>query len=98
MIFSLVIRPEAEQDLNEAYRWYDQQLDGLGRELIICLDAALSVIQRTPKIFPKIHKDIRRALIRRFPYGIFYILEQDKVVVLAFLHTSRDPMRFKPRT
>jgi plasmid stabilization system protein ParE len=98
MIFSLVIRPEAEQDLNEAYRWYDQQLDGLGREFIICIDAALSVIQRTPKIFPKIHKDIRRALIRRFPYGIFYILAQDKVIVLALLHTSRDPRRFKSRT
>lgn len=97
MIYSIVIRPEAERDLNEAYRWYEQQLEGLGQEFIICIDAALSVIQRTPKIFPKIHKDIRRALIRRFPYGIFYIYERDKVIVLAFLHTSRDPVRFESR-
>lgn len=97
MIFSLIIRPEAEQDLNEAYRWYEQQLEGLGQEFIICIDAVLSVIHRTPKIFPKIHKDIRRALIRRFPYGIFYISERDKVIVLAFLHTSRDPVRFESR-
>ena len=91
MTISLVIRLEAEQDLNEAYRWYERQFDGLGREFVICIDAALSVLQRTPKISPKIYKDIRRALIRRFPYGIFYILERDKVIVLAFLHTSRDP-------
>lgn len=93
MTIRLIIRPEAEHDLNEAYRWYEQQFKGLGREFIICIDATLSVIQRTPKIFPMIHKDIRRALIRRFPYGIFYLLEQDKVIVLAFLHSRRNPER-----
>jgi len=91
MTISLIIRPEAERDLNEAYRWYEQQFDGLGQEFVICIDAVLSVIRRTPKISPKIYKDIRRALIRRFPYGIFYIFERDKVIVLAFLHTRRDP-------
>lgn len=45
-----------------------------------------------------IHKDIRRALIRRFPYGIFYLLEQDKVIVLAFLHTSRDHKTISNKT
>ncbi len=91
MTISLVIRPEAERDLDEACQWYEQQFKGLGREFIICIDAALSVVHRTPQISPKVHKNIRRALIRRFPYGIFYILERDKVIVLAFLHTSRDP-------
>lgn len=93
MTIRLIIRPEAEHDLNEAYRWYERQFKGLGLEFIICIDATLSVIQRTPKIFPMIHKDIRRALIRRFPYGIFYLLEQDKVIVLAFLHSRRNPER-----
>ena len=71
MTISLIIRPEAERDLNEAYRWYERQFDGLGQEFVICIDAVLSVIRRTPKISPKIYKDIRRALIRRFPYMAF---------------------------
>ena len=93
----LIIRPEAEFDLAEAYGWYETRVSGLGSEFLLSIDAALSSIQRTPELYPVIHKNVRRNLIRRFPYGIFYVAEQDRIVVLAVLHVRRDPRSWKDR-
>jgi plasmid stabilization system protein ParE len=62
------------------------------------VDAALALIQRTPELHPLIHKQIRRALIRRFPFGIFYVVEEDTIRVLAVFHGKRNPMRWMDRT
>jgi plasmid stabilization system protein ParE len=88
---SLIIRPEAERDLAEAYEWYESQLDGLGSDFLLRIDATLSSIQRTPDLYPAVYGKIRRALIRRFPYGIFYLVERNRIVVLGVLHARRDP-------
>ena len=93
----LIIRPEAEFDLAEAYGWYETQLSGLGSQFLLSVDAALSSIQRTPELYPVIHKNVRRSLIRRFPYGVFYVAEQDRIVILAVLHARRDPQSWKDR-
>ena len=93
----LIIRPEAESDLQEAYTWYEDQSKGLGADFILCVDAALSLIQRSPELYVQVHKNIRRALTRRFPYGIFYIAEVDKIIVLAVLHVKRNPKHWQKR-
>jgi toxin ParE1/3/4 len=93
----LIIRPEAEFDLAEAYGWYETQLPGLGSQFLLSVDAALASIQRTPELYPVIHKNVRRSLIRRFPYGVFYVAEQDRIVVLAVLHARRDPRSWEDR-
>lgn len=51
----------------------------------------LETIRQFPEACPKIHKAVRRALVKRFPYLIFYLLTPDRIVVLAILHTSRNP-------
>ena len=93
----IIIRPEAESDLQEAYAWYEGQSKGLGAEFILCVDAALSLIQRSPELYAQVHKNIRRVLTRRFPHGIFYIAEVDKIIVLAVLHVKRNPRHWKKR-
>ena len=93
----LIIRPEAESDIQEACAWYEDKSKGLGADFIRCIDAALSLIQRSPELYAQVHKNIRRALIRRFPYGIFYIAEVDKIIVLAVLHVKRNPKHWQKR-
>ena len=78
----VIISSEAEADLTQAYLWYEQQVEGLGGELLLCVDVCLKSIARSPKIYQRVHKNIRRALIRRFPYGIFFIEETDYIKVI----------------
>jgi toxin ParE1/3/4 len=87
--------PEAEADVSEAYGWYNEQGHGLADEFRRSVDACLSVILRHPEAYPKVHKDLRRALLRRFPYGLFYLLAQEEVVVFGCFHAARDPRQWK---
>ena len=97
MSFALTIRPEAETDLAEACRWYEERRHDLGSESPISVEATLESIQRHPQSFPVVHSQIRRALLRRFPYGVFYVVEEHAVAVLAVFHASRDPNRWQNR-
>jgi toxin ParE1/3/4 len=97
MNYEIIIRPEAESDLNEAFHWYEEQSPGLGLEFLRCVDAAFDIIQRNPVLYQKIYKEIRRALTHRFPYGIFYIIAENKIIVLAVFHAKRDPELLKER-
>ena len=91
MSLGLRLRPEAEADLQEASGWYDDQKDGLGDEFLAEVERSLALIQDNPRLHAEIHKNVRRALLRRFPYGLFYLIEAEAVVVLAVLHHSRSP-------
>jgi toxin ParE1/3/4 len=97
MTLPLIIREEAEADLAYARKWYDQQRAGLGDEFILCVDAAFERIRRMPEVNPILHKGVRRALVRRFPYGVFYRFEVDYISVLAVMHNRRDPRRWQSR-
>ena len=94
---ALIIRPDAERDLAEAYGWYEARVPGLGSDFLLSIDAALSSIQRTPKMYRIVYENVRRALVRRFPYGIFYMVEEDRIVVLGILHARRDPKTWQDR-
>lgn len=93
----LVIRPEAEADLLDAMQWYRDQRPGLEDEFFLAFDAGLSKVRRAPQSFPFVHEDIRRALLRRFPYGIYYLLEGETVTVIAVFHAKRNPKRWQQR-
>lgn len=97
MKYELAIRPEAEAELAEAFDWYEEQLPGLGSEFLISVDAAVHAVTRNPLQFAKIHKNIRRTLLHRFPYGIFYLVEKNRIAVLAFFHVKRNPKRWQKR-
>jgi plasmid stabilization system protein ParE len=90
------IRPEAEQDMAEAALWYEQQQRGLGQDF---LDEALGVFMRLAEMplgYELVHRSARRALLRRFPFAVFYTFEED-VVILGVLHGSRHPRHWMRR-
>ncbi|BFM40213.1 type II toxin-antitoxin system RelE/ParE family toxin [Synechocystis sp. LKSZ1] len=97
MTYKLIIRPDAELDIQEAFEWYEAQILGLGSEFVRAVDACLSSVGRNPLTYSVIYKQVRRALIRRFPYGIFYVLEKDCVVVIACFHSKQNPKSWKTR-
>jgi plasmid stabilization system protein ParE len=91
------VLPDAESDISEAYRWYEHKVKGLGLEFIRAVDARLDFIRRNPLAFAQIHKDVRRALVRRFPYGLFYIVQGEWIVVVACFHAKWDPALLRSR-
>jgi len=97
MAVKLVIVPEAEQDLAEAYAWYEQRRTGLGEEFLGCVDACIEVLSRSPRIYAVIHENYRRALVRRFPYVIFYEYLDEVVTVYSVFHTAREPTKWRER-
>ncbi|WP_040334686.1 type II toxin-antitoxin system RelE/ParE family toxin [Candidatus Magnetobacterium casense] len=93
MIVRLIISPEAENDLLDAYRWYENKRMGLGSGFMKSIEASLNALQRYPKAYPVIYKNIQRVLIRRFPYGIFYIFDNETVYIIAVFHIKQEPKR-----
>ena len=93
----LSVRPEAERDVATAYDWYEKREAGLGQRFMSQLDAALAVIEQTPELHRKLYREVRRTLIRRFPFGVFYVVKEEDVVVIAVLHQASDPERWKSR-
>ena len=92
-----MIRSEARADLLEIFQWYQEQSPGLGFDFKLCVDEVFSKLQKHPSIYKKVYKDIRRVVTRRFPFGVFYIVESNTVIVLAVLHARRDPVSWKKR-
>ena len=97
MTYSLIVEPAAEQDLHQAYRWYQKQRKGLGDEFLLEFDSSLSKICENPFANLIIYKNVHRFLIRRFPYGIFYIVEGESIFIIAIQHKRRDPNSWKRR-
>jgi plasmid stabilization system protein ParE len=93
----VVAAPEAEQDVADAYAWYEGQRAGLGEEFLGCLDACVEAVRRSPKANATIFRRFRRALLRRFPYAVFYEYDSGVVIVFGVFHTSRHPMRWIER-
>ncbi len=93
----LIIRPEAELDIQDTFEWYETQSPGLGSEFVRAVDACLSSIGRNPLTYPLIYRQARRALIRRFPYGILYVFEQETISVVACFHGKRNPKSWQQR-
>jgi plasmid stabilization system protein ParE len=97
MKYEIIIRPEAEDDLAETYSWLEERKAGLGFDFLLCFEASLESIQKSPILYPEAYKGIRRRLVRRFPYGVFYVLSQRRIVIMGVLHVRRNPEILKKR-
>ena len=93
----LYIEPEADQDLSAAFDWYDAQRPGLGSEFLAEIAHTLSSVEQAPQRYPILRGMTRRALVRRFPYAVFYVLDPDLIAVTAVMHGRRDPQRWQAR-
>lgn len=87
----LIIRPEAEMEMAEAFDWYEARVPGLGSEFLLTVDAIMNAILRNPQQYPVVHKNLRRAITRRFPYQVIFIVEEKQIFVIAVFHAKRNP-------
>jgi len=94
----LVVRPLAEQDLVETQRWYEEQRPGLGDEFRLTVDRLVGRIIERPQLYPEVYRSVRRAVVRRFPYLLYYVVTSDAIVLLACLHGKRDSALLRSRT
>jgi len=95
---TLSIRKEAEADIAEAYQYYESCREGLGAEFMSCIDEAISRIHNNPKQFRSVLDAVRRALVRKFTYGVYYTVNKNEIIVLAVIHARRNPKHWQSRS
>ena len=89
----------ARAELIDAQDWYEGEAAGLGRRFREAIDALTERMSANPLQFPVVYKNVRRALLRRFPYSLFFVIEEDdSLLVIACFHASRDPSHWQRRT
>jgi plasmid stabilization system protein ParE len=93
----LVWHPAAADEFVGAVAWYEQQRSGLGSEFAAACRSALALIQDRPEVFRRVHGDVRRVILRRFPYAIFYRSRGAELLVVAVMHERRDPRLWRER-
>jgi len=91
------LTPAAEADVEAILEWYRSRGQELRDQFQQAFDRSLEFIQDNPQSCATIHGEIRRVLLRRFPYCVFYILEPNEIVVLACMHGHRDPQLWRER-
>lgn len=96
-MIAVLIRPAAAADLQRAFDWYESQQPGLGAEFREAVREKLRDIATNPMQYQVVHRDTRRALLRRFPYGLYYRIFPSVIVVVACMHGRRNPRRWKTR-
>ena len=94
----IIVRPEAEQEVQQAFDWYQEQSAGLGLEFLRTIEACLSGVTRNPFAYTVAKvPNVRRALVRRFPYALFYLADDDAIVVIAVFNVKRQPIDWTKR-
>ena len=93
----LVLRPQAEAELLDARDWYEEQRPGLGEAFATEVDTMLARIVEAPLAYLRVQGETRRALLRRFPYAIYFHAMVTEIVVLAVIDSRRHPRRWRSR-
>lgn len=97
MKYDVIIRPEAELDIELIAEWYEFQRNGLGHEFLISLDDGINLIANHPEIYQIRFRNTRICLLHRFPYGIYYFIEEKCVIIFAIQHHKRNNSNWKDR-
>ena len=93
----LIVEPRGDEDVEEAFAWYEHEQAGLGDQSLDELYTCYERIKRVPLGYQDQGDGIRRALLRRFPYGVYFVVEHDAIIILTVLHSSRDPAEWQRR-
>lgn len=91
MTRALAFTSRAAIDIEEAYSWYEGQRAGLGADFQSELARIIQLLEAMPETGPVVHRDLRRLLVRRFPFALYYRLTESTVEVRGCLHQRRDP-------
>lgn len=92
-----LVRPAAEVEIATAFEWDELQREGLGLEFLNAVEASLALIRRSPLMFPVVYRDTRRALLRKFPYAVYYLATPAITRVIACVHARQSPTGWPER-
>jgi plasmid stabilization system protein ParE len=98
MTWPAVYLPEARDDIDEAYSYYESPSAGLGSRFIAALQDQIARIQGNPSSYAVVHHDVRASSVRRFPYVVYYRVEPSRVAIIAVQHGRRDWSHWQRRT
>lgn len=97
MSYSLDFLPNVEDEIIDASLWYENKKEGLGLDFLLSVEAALHSIQRNPLSYQTVFSNARRAITKRFPYGIFFVAEKSSITVIAVISFHRHPSNWQQR-
>jgi toxin ParE1/3/4 len=99
MLYRINVSSFSEKDLHESFSFYEEIKAGLGKIFIICINSSFKIIAENPMAFPVVYKSIRRFVVRKFPFLIYYLNnpKENETLVIAVLHSKRNPNIFKKR-
>ncbi len=89
--FNLEVSDEAEVDLKNAYQFYAEESTRVAESFFKQINASLEVIKKNPRSFPYAHKNLQKFVVKKFPFVIYYQLDESTIRVIAIFHTSRNP-------
>lgn len=92
--YRLKFSGRAVREIGEAFDWYEEQSKGLGSEFELAFELQLKRLEQVPLLYAEIVPGVRRTLLPRFPYSVFYTVKNDLVQVLAVIHNARNPRRW----
>lgn len=91
MTYTLQFIPEIEEDAINSYLWYESKSRGLGEDFLRMFYACANEITWNPLLYSKVNQNFRRRLLRRFPYAIYFTIENDQIIIFGLFHCARDP-------
>ncbi|QDU19113.1 type II toxin-antitoxin system RelE/ParE family toxin [Urbifossiella limnaea] len=97
MSLPVVLRAEAEAEFDEAFDFYDGRGTGLSRMFAAAIQAVFDGITAQPRMHAVALADVRKAVVRRYPYCVYFRPHPDRIEVLSVFHTSRDPSIWQGR-
>ena len=95
MTYALRFLPRVEMDVVNGRLWYERKSVGLGEEFLRVFYARAQELTRNPLAYQRVHREIRRCLLRRFPYALYYRVDGNCVVVFGLFHCARDPRKLR---
>jgi plasmid stabilization system protein ParE len=96
--WELILRPEAEAEIEEASNWYEERSPGLGAKFIGAAEMTLLAIRQNPFQYQAVSGQLRRVMLRRFPYGLLYVVSGREITVVTCFHGRRDPKIWQERS
>ena len=90
---NLCYTERAKEDIELAFQWYERQRRGLGFEFLDCIEISLNSVLRYPEMYEKCHSNYRRCIIRRFPFSVFYTVEEEGIVIHSVFDNRQDPIK-----
>jgi plasmid stabilization system protein ParE len=97
MRLPVAFRREARDEMDEVYGWYQRQREGLGEEFLTEVREVLERIRSNPEHYARRYRNVRRAMTHRFPYGVHYRIDKNRIIVIAVFHSRQDPRKWQRR-